>query len=331
LNKILIKTVTIFAFIVLVCALFYCGFRILLYVDPMKLTYRDSIEMGIGETKTLIFSINKSSTLLRYADIHVSLDSLPQSFIITNIFSMNPGPSRSSLSSILNGENQKTIATINASTTIEPGTYKFYARLSTPWTGNLGKMPITVIITEAADDIVNTSDGPVYRANLPGETRWEPVKETTVLLGAQKIPLTYRDTIDMNSYGYKGILFEMNTAGTELEGKKITYTLGDWDNNQHPGFAELMKVGTTQSLQSFDNLPGKQPISAIMLRLSGWNGPLNLGVQVEVEGLGIIGRLPLTVNCHESSDDFTLAPGGGGPMYLSGGQVEQKTASVPRW
>jgi hypothetical protein len=123
----------------------------------------------------------------------------------------------------------------------------------------------------------------------------------------------------------------MNTAGTELEGKKITYTLGDWDNNQHPGFAELMKVGTTQSLQSFDNLPGKQPISAIMLRLSGWNGPLNLGVQVEVEGLGIIGRVPLTVNCHESSDDFTLAPGGGGPMYLSSGQVEQKTVSVPKW
>jgi hypothetical protein len=35
----------------------------------------------------------------------------------------------------------------------------------------------------------------------------------------------------------------MNTAGTELEGKKITYTLGDWDNNQHPSFVELMKVG----------------------------------------------------------------------------------------
>jgi hypothetical protein len=294
----------------------------------MKLTYRDSIEMGIGETKTLIFSINKSSTLLRYADIHVSLDSLPQSFIITNIFSMNPGPSRSSLSSIFDGENQKTIATINASTTIEPGTYKFYARLSTPWTGNLGKMPITVIITEAADDIVNTSDGPVYRANLPGETRWEPVKEATVLLGAQKIPLTYRDTIDMNSYGYKGILFEMNTAGTELEGKKITYTLGDWDNNQHPGFAELMKAGI---IQSFDNLSDKQSISAIMLRLSRWESPINLGVQVEVEGLGIIGRVPLTINCHESSDDFTLAPGGGGPMYLSGGQVEQKTVSVPQW
>jgi hypothetical protein len=331
LNKILIKTVTIFAFIVLVCALFYCGFRILLYVDPMKLTYRDSIEMGIGETKTLIFSLNKSSTLLRYADIHVSLDSLPQSFIITNIFSMNPGPPRSSLSSILDGENQKTMATLNASTTIEPGTYKFYARLSTSWTGNLETMPITVTITEAADDIVNTSDGPVYRANLPGETRWDPVKETTVLLGAQKIPLTYRNTIDMNSYGYKGILFEMNTAGTELEGKKITYTLGDWDNNQHPGFAELMKVGTTQSLQSFDNFPGKQSISASVLRLSMWNSPINLGVQVEIEGLGIIGRLPLTINCHEPSDDVMFAPGGGGPMYLSGGQVEQKTVSVPKW
>ena len=327
-NKILIKIVTIFAFIILVCALIYCGFRILLYVDPVKLTYRDSIDMGIGETKTLIFSLNKSSTLLRYADIHVSLDSLPQSFIITNIFSMNPGPPRSSLSSILYGENEKTIATLNASTTIEPGTYKFFARLSTPWTGNLGKMPITVTITEAADDIVDTSDGPVYRANLPGETRWEPVKETTVLLGAQKIPLTYRDTIEMNSYGYKGILFEMNNAGTELEGKKITYTLGDWDNNQHPGFAELKKAGI---IQSFDNLSDKQSISTIMLRLSGWNSPINLGVQVEVEGLGIIGRVPLTVNCHETSDDVMFAPGGGGPMYLYGGQVEQKTVSVPQW
>jgi len=45
----------------------------------------------------------------------------------------------------------------------------------------------------------------------------------------KKSPLTYRDTIEMNSYGYKGILFEMNTAGTDLEGKKITYALGDWD------------------------------------------------------------------------------------------------------
>jgi hypothetical protein len=328
LNKILVRTITIFVFIVLVCALIYCGFRILLYIDPVKLTYRDSIDMGIGETKTLIFNLNKSSTLLRYADIHISLDSQPQSFMITNIFSMNPGPPRSRLSSILYGENEKTVATLNASTTIEPGTYKFFARLSTPWTGNLGKMPITVTITEAADDIVDTSDGPVYRANLPGETRWEPVKETTVLLGAQKISLTYRDTIEMNSYGYKGILFEMNNAGTELEGKKITDTLGDWDNNQHPGFAELKKAGI---IQSFDNLSDKQSISTIMLRLSGWNSPINLGVQVEVEGLGIIGRVPLTVNCHESSDDFTLAPGGGGPMYLYGGQVEQKTVSAPQW
>ena len=94
---------------------------------------------------------------------------------------------------------------------------------------------------------------------MPGETRWEPVKETTVLLGAQKIPLTYRDTIDMNSYGYKGILFEMNTAGTELEGKKITYTLGDWDNNQDPGFAELMKI---DAIKSFVNIPGEQSFSS---------------------------------------------------------------------
>ena len=327
-NTILVRTITIVVFIILVFALFYCGFRILLCIDPVKLTYRDSIDMGIGETKTLIFSLNKSSTLLRYADIHISLDSLPQSFMITNIFSMNPGPPRSPLSSILYGENEKTVATLNSSTTIEPGTYKFYARLSTPWTGNLGKMPITVTITEAADDIVDTSDGPVYRANLPGETRWEPVKETMVLLGAQKISLTYRGTIDMNSYGYKGILFEMNTAGTELAGKKIIYTLGDWDNYQHPGFAELMKAGI---IQSFDNLSDKQSISPIMLRLSRWNSPLNLGVQVEAEGLGIIGRVPLTINCHESSDDVMYAPGGGGPMYLSGGQVEQKTVSIPKW
>jgi hypothetical protein len=155
------------------------------------------------------------------------------------------------------------------------------------------------------------------------------VKETTVLLGAQKIPLTYRDTIDMNSYGYKGILFEMNTAGTELEGKKITYTLGDWDNNQDPGFAELMKI---DAIKSFVNIPGEQSFTAIMLTLSGmWNSPINLGVQVEAEGLGIIGRVPLTINCHESSDDVMYAPGGGGPMYLSGGQVEQKTISAPNW
>jgi hypothetical protein len=155
------------------------------------------------------------------------------------------------------------------------------------------------------------------------------VKETTVLLGAHKIPLTYRDTIDMNSYGYKGILFKMNTTDTELEGKKITYTLGDWENNQHPSFAELMKVAATKS---FDNLSSKQSVSAIMLRLSGmWSSPINLGVQVEVEGLGIIGRVPLTINCHESSDDIMFAPGGGGPIYLSGGQGEQKTVSVPKW
>jgi len=90
-----------------------------------------------------------------------------------------------------------------------------------------------------------------------------------------------------------------------------------------------MKVGTTQSLQSFDNLPGKQPISAIMLRLSGWNGPLNLGVQVEVEGLGIIGRVPLTVNCHESSDDFTLAPGGGVQRIYMAVKLNKKLSQPP--
>jgi hypothetical protein len=285
--------------------------------------------MGIGENKTLIFKFSKNNTLLRYTNIHISLDSLPQSLKITDISSFTPGPERPLFSSILYGNNQNSIAMLNASAIIEPGTCTFYARLSTPWTGSLSKIPITVTITEAADDILDTSAGPVYRANVPGETRWEPVKETTVLLGTQKIPLTYRDTIDMNSYGYKVILFEMNTAGTELEGKKITYTLGDWDNNQYPSFVELMKVG---AIKSFYNIPGKQSFTAIMLNLSGmWNSPINLGVQVEVEGLGIIGRVPLTINCHESSDDVTFAPGGGGPMYLSNGQVEQKTVSAPNW
>jgi len=238
--------------------------------------------MGIGESKVLIFNLSKSNSPLRYTDIHISLDSLPQSLKVTNISSFIPGPERPLFSSVLYGNNQNSIAMLNASTTIEPGTYTFYAILSTPWTGNLGKMPITVTITEAADDIVNTSAGPAYRANLPGETRWQSVKETTVLLGAQKIPLTYRDTIDMNNYGYKGILVEMNTAGTELEGKKITYILGDWDNNQHPSFVELMKVGATKS---FYNIPGKQSFTAIMLTLSGmWNSPINLGAQVEVSG-----------------------------------------------
>ena len=84
--------------------------------------------------------------------------------------------------------------------------------------------------------------------------------------------------------------------------------------------------------KSFDNIPGKQSFTAIMLNLSGmWNSPINLGVQIEVEGLGTIGRVPLTINCHESSDDVVYAPGGGGPMYLSSGQVEQKTVSVPKW
>ena len=250
---------------------------------------------------------------------------------------LTPGPPRSPFLSILTGDNQKTIGTLNASTTIEPGTYTFYARLKTPWTGSLGKIPITVTITEAADDIVETSDGPVYRADLPGETRWEPVKETTVLLGAQKIPLTYRDTVDMNSYGYKGILFKMNTAGTELEGKKITYTLGDWENNQHPSFAELMKL---DAIESFNNIPGKQSVTAVMLSLPEmWNHPIDLGVQLGVEGMGIIGRVPLTVNCLESSDDIIFVPGGGGPEYISNVQgadlslplVEQKTISVPKW
>ena len=335
-DKTLVKTLTIFTIIILICALFYCVCRVLLYINPVKLTYRDSIEMGIGESKVLIFNISKSNTLLRYTDIRISLDSLPQSLKITDISSFIPGL-RSPFSSILLGENQKTIATLNASTIIEPGTYTFYARLRTPWTGSLGQIPIIVIIKEAADDIVETSDGPVYRANLPGGIQWDPVKETTVLLGTQKIPLTYRDTIEMNSYGYKGILFKMNTTGTELEGKKITYILGDWDNNQHPSFAELMKV---DAIKTYNSLPGKPSVTAIMLSLSGmWNHPINLGVQVEVEGLGIIGRVPFTINCQELSDDIIYVPGGGGPEYISSIQggglslppVEQKTMSVPKW
>jgi len=200
-----------------------------------------------------------------------------------------------------------------------------------------------VTIEKSGDDVIDTPDGPVYRvnANLPGERPWEPVKEKTVLVGAQRIPLTYRDTADMESGSYKGILLNFNTAGTDLENKHITYTLGTLEDNQLKPLPQDMQVA---EIKPYPNQKSSVSVITMKLRSMTWGGyTLKLGIQVEADGVGVIGLIPITVNVVASADDLFGTPAGvyayrasiGGP----GGKVrpdgtpwppiEEKTVLIP--
>ncbi len=190
---------------------------------PIEVNYQDVMQMHIGGTKINIFRIDKFGSMLTYAHADIVFDSagdkagmataLLQASVIDNPPRYNPPV-------------QYVDVEIDSSPDISPGEYQIDGHFQVHGI-NIASIPITVNIEKSGDDIVQTSLGPAYRANahLPGEQVWPPVTEKTVLVGTQKIPVTYRESLDMGFGEYKGLLIMANTSGTILKGKQITYKL----------------------------------------------------------------------------------------------------------
>jgi hypothetical protein len=167
-------------------------------LKPIQVTYRDSLEMDIGSTKTIIVRIDKSGTIFRFNDVSFSFGllqdgkpkALPENLVVKETGSSPLLPPF--------GKNQIAYMEISVSGNVTPG--KYFVYLQPRILGiSLGKLPVTIIIKEpgntsdspAADDLIYTPAGIYeYRANITGIDNgqgpdgkpWPPIKEKTVLL-----------------------------------------------------------------------------------------------------------------------------------------------------
>ncbi len=318
-NKTLALAEKIFVIIVIAVAVFFAVVRLSLFIKPVQLTYRDNATMGAGEGRVFIFNFDKQATVLRYSQINFIPGDVPDGLQISGFSTSSPHLPRPFIFDLLDGYRQQTLFTLNASPDIKPGTYQFHFHLRTPLTGDLGEVPVNVVIQEQPDDVIVTGNGPVYRADLPGETRWPPVKETTVLVGDQKVPLTYRSGIDMRNLGYKTVLLSLSTNGTALAGKKITFSVSNTRD-------------FTADLKSYDMQSPYLTEAALAVR-SRFPGisSAELDIQIQAEGIGVIDSVPLTISTVQSPDDVIVSPGDGSALYIgtSGGGILPDETTIP--
>jgi hypothetical protein len=198
--------------------------------EPATLTYRDHLEMGIGACKGIIFRLSKGDSWLENREVIYTLGiwkdgelkPLPESIELlgTGNFSL--------LSDVEMAKFQGTVIRIKTSPDMSQSEYDLSVQLEAKRLGVIAHVPLIINIKEAADDIVYTPGGPTYRAMVSGpeEEPWPSLEEKTVTLGDQGVQLDYRDFVEMETGQCKGILFTLHTAGTELENKKVNYTVG---------------------------------------------------------------------------------------------------------
>ena len=132
--------------------------------------------------------------------------------------------------------------------------------------------------------------------------------------------LVYRDFVEMGIGNSKGILFTLHTATTELKGKRVNYTVGVLDGDELKPLPEGIEVIDNWTYS--DPPHRKSPVTVLRIKASPTilPGQYELCVQLEADGIGVVGRVPLTIkvkeesiNMNESADDIicTLA----GPAY----------------
>jgi hypothetical protein len=311
--------------------------------EPATLTYRDHLEMGIGACKGIIFRLSKGDSWLENREVIYTLGiwkdgelkPLPESIELlgTGNFSL--------LSDVEMAKFQGTVIRIKTSPDMSQSEYDLSVQLEAKRLGVIAHVPLIINIKEAADDIVYTPGGPTYRAMVSGpeEEPWPSLEEKTVTLGDQGVQLDYRDFVEMETGQCKGILFTLHTAGTELENKKVNYTVG------------LLEEGTFKPLPeeplevvemwTYGSPPHE--LSPVTLVLIGTDYRMNraeefnLGVQLEAEGMGVIGLVPLTISVAEAADDILFPPGGvayranvHGPGEEPWPPVEEKTVVLER-
>ncbi len=284
--------------------------------EPASLTYRDHLEMGIGGCEGIIFRLHKDDSWLENREVAYTLGiwengelkPLPESIELlgTGNFSL--------LSDVEMAKFQGTIISIKTSPNILPGEYELSVQLEAKRLGVIAHVPLTINVVASADDIVETPGGPVYRAGVsgPGEEPWPPVEEQTVTLGTQGVQLEYRDFVEIETGGCKGILFTLHTAGTELENEDVNYTVGLFEDDAFkPLPEEPLEI---VEMWTYDSPPHRlSPVTVILIGTDcrmNRSEEFNLGVQLEVEGIGVIGRVPLTINVMETADDIIGVPAG---------------------
>ncbi len=282
--------------------------------DVARLSYRDYLEMGIGGCKGVIFKLHKSDSRLENREVVYTLGiledgefkPLPESIELVGMGNY------SLLSDVEMARFQGTIIRVKTSPAILPGEYELSVQLEAKRIGVIDRVPLTISVRASADDIVETPDGPAYRTRVSsqGEEPWPPVEEQTVTLGVQGVQLDYRDFVEMKTGECKGILFTLHTSGTELENKNINYTVGMIEDNALKPLPEPLEI---VEMWTYDSLPHlSSPVTVILIGTCGMNYPdeFNLGVQLEAEGIGVIGRVPLTISVIAMADDIIGTPAG---------------------
>ena len=153
------------------------------------LVYRDFVEMGMGDSKGILFTLHTATTELEAKHVNYTvgvldeneLKPLPDGIEVIDNWTYSNPPHRKS---------PVTVLRIKASPTILPGQYKLCVQLEAD--GIVGRVPLTINVkeesinmNESADDVICTPAGPAYRAKVlgPGEKQWPPIEEKKVILG----------------------------------------------------------------------------------------------------------------------------------------------------
>lgn len=285
--------------------------------EPATLKYRDRLEMGVGECKEFLVKLHKGDSWLENREVVYTLGILEGDELKPLPESIEVGMSNyANLGDDNMTRFQGTFIGVKTSPDILPGEYELSMQLEAKRIGVIGRVPLTINVKKSADDIVDTPGGPTYRARIPGtgEEPWPPVEEQTVALGTQGVQLVYRDFVEMETGQCKGILFTLHTSGTELENKDINYTVGMIEDDTLKPLPEPLEI---VEMWTYDSPPHQtSPVTVILIGTDcrmNWPEEFNLGVQLEAEGIGVIGLVPLKINVIETADDIFGTPGG--PAY----------------
>lgn len=284
-----------------------------MFIKPLRISYRD-VEMGIGSSRAFLMSFGKYDTPFAFAhfDLEFNLikdgkqQQLPEWLTITNTDAGSIG--RPSFFSRLY---QYDLVEVSSSTTAPPGEYQIAARV---FLGELriATIPLEVKINKAVDDIVFTNDGPAYRANayLPAEQEWDAITESRVQLANTGIAMTYRDTIEIRPGDYKAILVSLDMDNSSYKDTHISYRAAELINNQLRPFRGVLPEEQIQPHPG----PEYKAVIPVKYRPIAFPYPSSrthtLGIQVESEGLGVMGIVPFTLIITPSPEDVYPSPGG---------------------
>jgi len=173
-----------------------------------------------------------------------------------------------------------------------------------------GRFCITVLMFALLLSSLSCTD------QITQEEKTPLLEEKTIEVGSGA-KLSYKDYVEMEVGGLKGIIFTLDTEDTELSGKEIDYTLLMKKDDSLVPTTDVFDV--VQHWTHHD--PNSEKASITVLKIRAITGATSfkgkqyeLWVQLSAEGVGIIDQVPLVVNVIKSSDDIIPAPGMG-PTY----------------